>query len=81
MAFDFQRKQRILTKIREHREQIESLVGYIDEEENYKDGKLGNILPKDNFAVSRDYLIQKSKELIIISFILEKIDYIIQEEL
>ncbi|RKJ59665.1 hypothetical protein D7X33_29355, partial [Butyricicoccus sp. 1XD8-22] len=38
MAFDYQIKQRILTKVRGHREQIESLVGWIDEEENYKNG-------------------------------------------
>lgn len=63
MAFDYQIKQRILTKIRGHREQIESLVGWIDEEENYKDGKLSNILPEEDFDVSRRYLMQKSKEL------------------
>jgi hypothetical protein len=65
IAFDYQIKQRILTKIRGHREQIEPLVGRMEDEQTYKDGKLGYILTKENeqFDISRKYLEQKAKEL------------------
>ncbi|RNA68551.1 McrB family protein [Alteribacter keqinensis] len=65
LAFDYQIKQRILTKIRGHRDQIENLVGFIDEEENYRDGRIGHILPEEDnqFFISRRYLKQKAKEL------------------
>jgi hypothetical protein len=64
LAFDYQIKQRILTKVRGHRDQIESLVGRIEDEENYKNGKLGYILDDDeDFQISRKYLKQKAKEL------------------
>lgn len=64
IAFDYQIKQRILTKIRGHREQIESLVGRMEDEDTYHNGKLGYILSEEEeFQVSRKYLLQKAKEL------------------
>lgn len=62
-AFDYQIKQRILSKIRGHREQIESLVGQYDEE--YCHGRLSIILSDDKFTGEKSiaYLKQKAKEL------------------
>ncbi|QOY36801.1 McrB family protein [Anaerobacillus isosaccharinicus] len=61
-AFDYQIKQRILSKIRGHKEQIENLVG---NEDDYN-GRLGIIISGDgvaNFEKSLAYLKQKAKEL------------------
>ncbi|MGM9988409.1 MAG: McrB family protein [Bacillaceae bacterium] len=64
-AFDYQVKQRILTKIRGHREQIEHLVGSINHDGEYEEGRLLAILhDKQAFPISRAYLMQKSKELV-----------------
>lgn len=63
-AFDYQIKQRILTKIRGHKEQIENLVGHFEEE--YRDGRLSIILSGDgraNCEKSITFLKQKAKEL------------------
>ncbi|MFT4416034.1 McrB family protein [Fredinandcohnia humi] len=63
-AFDYQIKQRILSKIRGHKEQIENLVGHHDEE--YLDGRISIILSSENrasFEKSIAYLKQKAKEL------------------
>ncbi len=75
-AFDYQIKQRVLTKIRGHREQIESLVGSYDFQKNlYEPGEMATLLSdwaaekyemekiKFSFDICRDYLIQKAKEL------------------
>lgn len=69
VTFDYQIKQRILPKIRGYREQIESLVFKLDDENkpNERDGKIGIILTKyegQKFEKSLLYLEQKSKELI-----------------
>jgi AAA domain (dynein-related subfamily) len=69
LAFDYQIKQRILSKIRGHRDQIEQLVGVFDEEtEKVQPGRLGLILQtlrgeQDEKAVSEKFLEQKAKEL------------------
>ncbi|MBB2482837.1 hypothetical protein H5P36_21995 [Bacillus sp. APMAM] len=63
-AFDYQIKQRILTKILGYRDQIENLVGRY--EEKYVDVRIGMILTEKygiNFVKSRKLLEQKSKEL------------------
>ncbi|MEC4032525.1 hypothetical protein C7M16_03741 [Bacillus subtilis] len=69
VAFDYQIKQRILSKIRGYRDQIESLVFKQDNEgkPNEKDGEIGIILTKYEglkFEKSLAYLKQKAKELI-----------------
>lgn len=64
VAFDYQIKQRILTKIRGHREQIEDLVGLY--EDKYIPGQIALILAEENdksFEKSLCYLEQKAKEL------------------
>lgn len=63
-AFDYQIKQRILTKIRGYRDQIESLVGRY--EERYIEGRIAMILTEEHglsFEKSIKLLEQKSKEL------------------
>ncbi|MFF2240711.1 McrB family protein [Bacillus thuringiensis] len=66
-AFDYQIKQRILTKVRGHRDQIENLVGYFNDDNKWVHSLLGNILSDDNgelsFPKSRKYLEQKAREL------------------
>lgn len=63
-ALDYQIKQRILTKIRGHREQIEHLVGSYNYEGDYEAGSLMTILENEQiFPVSRAYVKQKAKEL------------------
>ncbi|PFG14443.1 McrB family protein [Bacillus sp. es.036] len=65
-AFDYQIKQRILSKIRGHREQIEKLVGRYDEENGYSDGRISIVLTSEerqNCEKSIAYLEQKAKEL------------------
>lgn len=65
-AFDYQIKQRILSKIRGHREQIEKLVGRFDEENGYSGGRLSIVLTsgeRHNCEKSIAYLEQKAKEL------------------
>ena len=63
-AFDYQIKQRVLTKVRGHREQIGHLVGKY--EDKYQNGRLAYVL-EDNesydFEKSLRYLAQKAKEL------------------
>ncbi len=60
-AFDYQVKQRILTKIRGYRDQIESLVGRYEDK---VDGRIGMILTVEKgFEKSRELLEQKAKEL------------------
>ncbi|MEF3310857.1 AAA family ATPase [Paenibacillus sp. GYB004] len=65
-AFDYQVRQRILTKIRGHREQIESLVGTYDFQKNeYVYGDIAQLFKEEgwDFRYSIDYLTQKAKEL------------------
>ncbi|MFB9859593.1 McrB family protein [Salinicoccus siamensis] len=65
-AFDFQVKQRILSKIRGHRDQIEKLVGRYDEEKGYSGGRISSVLDtedRNNCEKSIAYLEQKAKEL------------------
>ncbi|MFE4760388.1 McrB family protein [Bacillus mycoides] len=66
-AFDYQIKQRILTKVRGHRDQIENLVGYFNDDNKWEHSLLANILSDDNgelsFPKSRKYLEQKAREL------------------
>ncbi|MFY0545427.1 McrB family protein [Brevibacillus sp. H7] len=68
-AFDYQIKQRILTKIRGHREQIQDLVGFFDLESNrYQPGLIARLLleerdGEDEFKTSFNFLVQKAKEL------------------
>jgi hypothetical protein len=65
-AFDYQIRQRILTKIRGHREQIESLVGIYDFQRNeYVEGDLAQLFKEEgwDFRYSVDFLTQKAKEL------------------
>ncbi|WP_310831366.1 McrB family protein [Paenibacillus pedocola] len=67
-AFDYQVKQRILTKIRGHREQIQDLIGYCDAENRYHMGYIGRLLMEegegeDKFKFSLAFLKQKAKEL------------------
>lgn len=65
-AFDYQIKQRILSKIRGHQEQIGNLVGRYEDEYEYVDGRISIILSgeeKINCNKSIDYLKQKAKEL------------------
>ncbi|WP_010492522.1 McrB family protein [Paenibacillus elgii] len=66
-AFDYQIKQRILTKIRGHREQIQELVGTFDGGV-YQQGLIARRLleersGEDEFKSSLDFLEQKAKEL------------------
>ncbi|WP_336769705.1 McrB family protein [Bacillus bombysepticus] len=67
LAFDYQIKQRILTKVRGHRDQIENLVGYFGEDDKWVHSQLGNILHDNedglSFSKSRTYLEQKAREL------------------
>ncbi|MBU5445427.1 McrB family protein [Paenibacillus sp. MSJ-34] len=66
LALDYQIRQRILTKIRGHREQIESLVGYYDfQKDVYNEGDLSLLFRDEgwDFPYSREFLIQKAKEL------------------
>ncbi|CAM3125647.1 AAA family ATPase [Filibacter tadaridae] len=65
-AFDNQIKQRILSKIRGHKEQIEKLVGRYDEENGYSDGRISIVLTsgeRQHCEKSIAYLEQKAKEL------------------
>ncbi|WP_337102009.1 McrB family protein [Paenibacillus sp. YIM B09110] len=71
-AFDYQIKQRILTKIRGHREQIQELVGTYDLDINkYQWGYITRLLleersasnGEDDFKASLSFLEQKAKEL------------------
>lgn len=68
-AFDYQIKQRILTKVRGHREQIQELVGTFDLENNrYQPGLIARLLleereGEDEFKTSLSFLNQKAKEL------------------
>jgi hypothetical protein len=68
-AFDYQIKQRILTKIRGHREQVQDLVGTFDLENNrYQPGLIARLLleeraGEDEFKTSLSFLNQKAKEL------------------
>ncbi|OFD92216.1 hypothetical protein BWGOE13_29290 [Bacillus mycoides] len=63
-AFDYQIKQRILTKVRGHREQIQDLVGMVNPNGEYEKGELIGIISEfGTFSCSRDYIIQKAKEL------------------
>lgn len=67
-ALDFQIKQRILTKIRGHREQIEELVGTFDLKNNkYEPGIISELLmgeeEKEKFNSSLEFLKQKAKEV------------------
>jgi hypothetical protein len=65
-ALDFQIKQRILTKIRGHREQIEHLVGTYDlGKDKYEPSDLAFLLGGDDWKMehSFEYLKQKAKEL------------------
>ncbi|GAB6456252.1 AAA family ATPase [Bacillus luti] len=67
LAFDYQIKQRILTKVRGHRDQIENLVGSFSEDNKWVHSQLGNILHDNeeglSFSKSRTYLEQKAREL------------------
>lgn len=63
-AFDYQIKQRILSKIRGHREQVQSLVGRY--EDDYIDGRISIILSdneNEKYVKSIQCLKQKAKEL------------------
>ncbi|MFD2613183.1 McrB family protein [Paenibacillus gansuensis] len=65
-ALDYQVKQRILTKIRGHREQIESLIGTYDfHKGTYQEGDLVSMFRDEewDFEFSSKYLTQKAKEL------------------
>lgn len=72
-AFDYQIKQRILTKIRGHREQIQELVGSYEFGSNkaYQLGSIARLLleeqtvsnGEDDFKTSLGFLEQKAKEL------------------
>ncbi|OMF70355.1 McrB family protein [Paenibacillus peoriae] len=68
-GFDYQIKQRILTKIRGHREQIQDLVGTFDLENNkYQPGLIARLLleeisGEDEFKTSLNFIKQKAKEL------------------
>lgn len=65
-ALDYQIKQRILTKIRGHREQIQSLIGTYDfQKHTYQEGDLVSMFKDEDwdFEFSREHLIQKAKEL------------------
>jgi hypothetical protein len=67
-AFDYQIKQRILTKIKGHRDQLEMLVGSYDLEQNqYYAGKLYQTLEehKDELLedISLSFIKKKAKEL------------------
>ncbi|MCD1257656.1 hypothetical protein B5M42_002230 [Paenibacillus athensensis] len=67
-ALDYQVKQRILTKIRGHREQVQDLIGYFDAENRYHVGYIGRLLMEevegeDGFNSSLAFLKQKAKEL------------------
>ncbi|WP_090929019.1 hypothetical protein [Salibacterium qingdaonense] len=64
-GFDYQIKQRILSKIRGHKEQIGDLVGEYDINNKYTHGRIGSILSDENIRCTKsiDYLEQKAKEL------------------
>lgn len=68
-GFDYQIKQRILTKIRGHREQIQDLVGTFDlENSKYQPGLIARLLleeisGEEEFKTSLNYIKQKAKEL------------------
>ncbi|WP_431090359.1 hypothetical protein [Paenibacillus sp. 8b26] len=68
-AFDYQIKQRILTKIRGHREQMQELVGTFELESNrYQQGLIARLLMEERtdeaeFKTSLNFLFQKAKEL------------------
>ncbi|GEK58154.1 hypothetical protein CHL76_09495 [Marinococcus halophilus] len=63
-AFDYQIKQRILSKVRGHQDQIEDLVGIY--QEDYQPGRIRMILSENESLKcekSIEYLKQKAKEL------------------
>jgi len=65
-GFDYQIKQRILSKIRGHKEQIGELVGEYDKNNKFTNGRIGIILSeseKVKCTKSIEYLEQKAKEL------------------
>lgn len=64
-GLDYQVKQRLLTKVRGHREQLENLIGTYDFARNeYLPGDLGAIFDDEQlWKYSREYLVQKAKEL------------------
>lgn len=64
-GLDYQVKQRLLTKLRGHREQLENLIGTFDFSMSaYKPGDLGAMFEDEqSWKYSREYLIQKAKEL------------------
>jgi hypothetical protein len=65
-ALDYQIKQRILTKIRGHREQIEHLVGTFDlGKDKYEPSDLAFLLGGDDWKMEQsfEFLKQKAKEL------------------
>ncbi|MCZ0756827.1 McrB family protein [Anoxybacillus sp. J5B_2022] len=67
-AFDYQIKQRILTKIRGHRDQLEMLIGYYDfEQSKYYAGKLYQTLEEYKEELLEDislcFIEKKAKEL------------------
>ena len=59
--------QRILTKLRGSEDQLASLIGVIDREQNLTDSKLLELFTKykdiSNFELSRNVIYQKAKEL------------------
>ncbi|MEK4877991.1 MULTISPECIES: McrB family protein [Paenibacillus] len=67
-AFDYQIKQRILTKIRGHREQVQELIGMFDSENRYQRGYIAQLLMEEGegeevFLSSLTFLKQKAREL------------------
>lgn len=66
-AIDMQIVQRILTKLRGSEDQLASLIGVIDREQNLTDSKLLELFTKykdiSNFELSRNVIYQKAKEL------------------
>lgn len=64
-GLDYQIKQRLLTKLRGHREQLENLIGSFDfSRDIYQPGDLGALFEDEqNWKYSREFLIQKAKEL------------------
>ena len=68
VTFDYQIKQRILSKIRGHRDQIDQLVGIYDEHtQKFTAGRLGLIISdleeEEELSISVKFLQQKAKEL------------------
>jgi hypothetical protein len=68
VTFDYQIKQRILSKIRGHRDQIDQLVGSYDEHnQKFAPGRLGLIIAdlqeEEELSISVKFLQQKAKEL------------------